>query len=321
MTARAAQECRRGLARRFLTYQAERFPFAQHGLLIGVFTFSAASYSRICRGVEGFVAPPRFATGVVTAVLFFFLLRIADEFKDYQDDARYRPYRAVPRGLISLGELGAIGVGVIAFQVLLNAVLMPVMLIPLALVLLYMGLMRAEFFVPAWLKRHPLTYMASHMVIMPLIDFYTTGLDWLVAGVSPPRGVEIFLVVSFFNGMVIEIGRKIRAPEAEETGVETYSSLYGPRGGSALWLGSVFTTYACALAASLVSGFGAPGFAMLTALLVLCAGPGVLFMATRRQSHAKLIETAAGVWTMGMYLILGATPMIVRTVREMLAKL
>src|SRR5207247_10262010 len=34
----------------------------------------------------------------VTCLLFFLQLRIADEFKDFEEDSKYRPYRAVPRG-------------------------------------------------------------------------------------------------------------------------------------------------------------------------------------------------------------------------------
>jgi hypothetical protein len=32
----------------------------------------------------------------------------------------------------------------------------------------------------------------------------------------------------------------------------------------------------------------------------------------REQRRAKLIETAAGVWTIGMYLALGGLPMLIR---------
>ena len=39
---------------------------------------------------------------VVTSFLSFLQLRIADEFKDFDEDSRYRPYRPVPRGLVTL---------------------------------------------------------------------------------------------------------------------------------------------------------------------------------------------------------------------------
>ena len=50
------------------------------------------------------------------------------------------------------------------------------------------------------------------MLIMPLIDFYATACDWLTAGVLCRTGSSGVLA-SYFNGIVIEIGRKIRAPE------------------------------------------------------------------------------------------------------------
>lgn len=176
----------RSFAARFAEYQKERFPFVQHGPLIVTFTFSAISYSRVCRGAEGFIPAVDFVIGALTAIWFFLLLRLFDEFKDAEEDARFRPYRPVPRGLVSLPELRNLGFATALFFIAANAAAMPRMLAGIAVVLLYMFLMSREFFVRDWLKRHPLVYMASHMVIMPLIDFYTTGLDWLNAGAAPP---------------------------------------------------------------------------------------------------------------------------------------
>ena len=73
--------------RRFFIYQKERFPFLAHGLLVASFSFSAISYSRICRGAEGFVAWPTYLCGIFTTITLFFLVRIFDEFKDAEDDA------------------------------------------------------------------------------------------------------------------------------------------------------------------------------------------------------------------------------------------
>jgi 4-hydroxybenzoate polyprenyltransferase len=303
---------------RFWQYQKERFPFVQHGLLITVFTFSAASYSRMCRGDAGFIPLPRFIAGAVTAIFIFLLLRICDEFKDFEDDSKYRPYRAVPRGLITLKELAFLGAGILLFQLVLNALYMPEMIIPFLIVIVYMALMTKEFFVPQWLKGHPMIYMFSHMVIMPLIDGYTTGLDWLAAVKLPPHGVEIFLIVSFFNGIVIEVGRKIRALQSEETGVETYSALYGPVKATLLWFASILVTYITAIIACTFTGFGIEGFILLTIVFIGCSIPGILYIKTRKQSHAKGIENAAGLWTIGMYLIVGATPMIIHLAKTIM---
>lgn len=300
----------RSFAARFAEYQKERFPFVQHGPLIVTFTFSAVSYSRVCRGAEGFIPAVDFVIGALTAIWFFLLLRLFDEFKDAEEDARFRPYRPVPRGLVSLPELRNLGFATALFFIAANAAAMPRILVGIAVVLVYMFLMSREFFVRDWLKRHPLIYMASHMVIMPLIDFYTTGLDWLNAGAAPPRGLEFFLVVTFLNGIVIEVGRKIRAPESEEEGVETYSALYGATRATAAWLLVVLGTWASAMIAADYAGYGLTGTIALTAILLLCSLPALLFLRSRRQRHAKLIEIAAGVWTIGMYLTLGGVPMI-----------
>jgi len=303
---------RRPLARRLLVYQAERFPLLQHGPLIAVFTFSAVSYSRVCRGASGFVPAGRYILGAVTSIFFFLLLRIFDEFKDAGEDARYRPYRPVPRGLVTLPELRNLGLILALLIFGANALLMPRMLPAIAVVLLYMALMTKEFFVRDRLKRHPLVYMISHMAVMPMIDFYTTGLDWIVADVSPPSGLKFFLAVTFLNGIVIEIGRKIRAPQDEEEGVETYSALYGMKRAALAWGLLLVVTWGSAVMASDIAGYGGIGIGALSAILVVCCMPAILFLRTGSSRHAKLIETASGIWTVGMYLTLGGVPMIAR---------
>lgn len=305
-------DTKRSLAARLWEYQKERFPVFQHGLLIVTFTFSAISYSRICRGAEGFITAEKFIVGALTAFLLFLMLRIFDEFKDAEEDARFRPYRPVPRGLVTLAELRRIGIIVVLLALAINAATMPGMIWAFLLAFGYMGLMTKEFFVPKWLKQRPLIYMISHMVVMPMIDLYTTGLDWINAAVPPPRGLEFFLAVTFLNGIVIEVGRKIRAREAEEHGVETYSALYGAKKATLGWLGVLVLTYISAAMAAWYAGFGEWGLLVLSLILLACGTPGVLFLLRQEQRRAKLIETAAGIWTIGMYLSLGALPMLIR---------
>ncbi len=92
----------------------------------------------------------------VTAFIFFLQLRIADEFKDYEDDLRYRPYRPVPRGLVTLRELGWIGVaGGAAIQLGLALWLHPPLVAAAVLAWAYLALMSREFFAAAWLRRRP----------------------------------------------------------------------------------------------------------------------------------------------------------------------
>lgn len=298
---------------RFWIYQKERFPVFSYGLMVFTFTFSAMSYSKILRGELGF----SFVTlliGALTSFGYFFLLRIFDEFKDAEDDAKYRPYRAVPRGLVSFKELKWLAIIIIVFQFILNAVFIPKMLWIWGLVIIYMFIMAKEFFVRSWLRKHPVAYLISHMMIMPVIDFYTTGLDWNNAETKLPQGLIIFLMVTFLNGVVIEIGRKIRASAAEEVGVETYSYLWGEKRATITWLCILFTTFIFANIACFYAGFGKMTFLFLVIFLFICGYPAIEFLKNRKQRTAAKLETMAGIWTLGMYLSLGGIPMILNIV-------
>ena len=236
---------------RWVTYQRERFPLAGHAPLVAAFSASAVCFSSLVRGHVAAPSPAALLVAFTTSLVFFLQLRIADEFKDFDEDSRFRPYRPVPRGLVTLRELACVAVGGGLLQLGLALWLDASLVWLLVPTWAYLALMTREFFVPRWLRAHPVIYMASHMLILPLVDLYATACDWRVAGVrSAPAGLYWFLVVSYLNGIVIEIGRKTRAPADEEHGVETYSALWGAHGAARAWLFAVMLTGAAAWEAS-----------------------------------------------------------------------
>jgi 4-hydroxybenzoate polyprenyltransferase len=297
---------------RWWTYQSERFPILAHGVLIAAFSSSAVCFSSLLRDQA---TPPALFTLVVafgTAFLFFLQLRIADEFKDFEEDSRYRPYRAVPRGLVSLRELGVLGVAAALVQLLLCLALDPSLFWLLACAWTYLALMSKEFFVGEWLKKRPVPYLISHMVIVPIIDFYATACDWWPLGNGAPTGLVWFVAASYSNGVVIEIGRKVRAPADEEVGVNTYSALWGPGGAVLAWLAALLTTAACALLAAMRIDFLMPTAVVLTVLLLAAATLAWRFLAAPTKKRSKLIETLSGVWMLVLYLNIGAIPLLWR---------
>lgn len=296
--------------KRWAVYQRERFPLAAHAPLVAAFSASAVCFSSLLRASAAVPRPAAFVVAFATSLLFFLQLRIADEFKDFAEDARFRPYRPVPRGLVTLRELAWIGVAGAVVQLTLALWLAP----PLALLLLpawiWFALMSREFFAPKWLRAHPLIYMGSHLLIVPLIDLYATACDWRAAGARyPPDGLAWFLVVSYLNGIVIEIGRKMRAPADEERGVETYSALWGVRGAVRVWLVAIVATGIAAFAASSRIGTDVPTLLMLVVLIATCATVGERFMREATPGRGHWIEAMAGVWTVLLYVGLGAVPL------------
>ncbi len=297
--------------KRFWIYQKERFPFLAHGLMIGAFTFSAVSYSRICRGVEGFINWSDFVIGIFATVTLFFLVRIFDEFKDREDDARYRQYLPVPRGLISLKELKYVGLFVGLIQIATILIFQVEMIWLYLMVLAYLLLMGFEFFVPKWLKAHHLVYITSHMFIIPLIDVYASGLDWRLEGSEPHWGLAWFFAVSYMNGLVLEFGRKIRTPETEEEGVTSYTGLYGAKGGVIAWLALMFCTMLLAMGAAWYANYSNVAYLVFGAFFLLCALPGMVFLRRVSIRGSKQIEYASALWTALMYLALGGVPMLI----------
>jgi len=307
------------LARRLLVYQSIRFPLAAYSVLVVALVAASATYSRALRGLTGTVTLPLLFTGSVTTLVFFFMLRVLDEHKDREVDARYRPELPVPSGLIRLSELRWVGGFVTGSALLLNGWMAPRLLLAFALVALWAALMTGEFFVPRWLRAHPTAYLLSHMAIMPAIDVYTTGLDWLAAGVAPPAKLLPFLAVTFLNGILIEIGRKLRATDGERAGVDTYTKAWGLRLAPVVWLAALAGATVCALVAASFTHVLASTAAILIPLAIVASVPCVGFLRAPTSAAAARTERASQLWPLGTYLVLGAAPSVQRALQHALA--
>lgn len=292
---------------RWWIYLQERFPLPAHGPMVVVF----------CLALFGFSAGPdaawreqtSFLLGVafVLVLSLFFQLRVADEFKDADIDRRFRAHRPVPRGLVSLQELACVGMA-LAF---LQAGLALIVDWRLALILVgtwaYMGLMTVEFFVPDWLKARPLIYLLSHMLVMPMIALLASAAYWLPQGSFVPDGLGWLLGGSFFLGIVLEIGRKLRAPADEESGVETYSASWGVPMATVTWAVS-----GCLAAVAFTAALGLDQFVLLAAL-----GAALLFACfmvlagfiSRGGIVAGRVEGLSGLYVLMLYLALAAGPL------------
>lgn len=294
---------------RFHQYLKERFPLLKHGLLISVFGFSALSYSLLCRGKD-FIPTGHFVAGILILIGIFYLLRVFDEHKDAEEDKQNRSHLPVPRGLISLKELRRTAYFTVGMQVILLLIFFPKMMALYLLVMSYMLLMGKEFFMADWLKRRPVFYVSSHMLIIPLADIFAGGLDWYVAEDTMPEQMIYFFVLSFFNGIVLEIGRKLKVPENEEK--NTYSYAYGARPAAFLWLAILTLTWV--LAVLTVQAGHLPLTYTLGLALFLPAGAFAVYNYLRKKTvnSSRFPENLSGLWTLSMYLCVGGIPMLMQ---------
>ena len=292
------------------TYQKERFPLVRTVPLLAV--FSAASIC-VSAGMAGRPLPGwgAFAAGFAVAMLLFFQMRVCDEYKDLEDDKRYRPDRPIPRGLISLRVVLMLGLVSLPLTAFAAWAWHPPLLWLLGLVWLWLAAMTAEFGAPKCLKARPVLYLLSHMAIMPLIDLLLTAMEWLPAG-GPAPWLWLFLALSFVNGCVLEIGRKLWAPQNEIAGVDTYSGLWGPNKAAVIWAASVLVSW------GLLVGVGAATGVLWVA--VFLGGAGALWCLRAAATYAaaptaaaqKRVDTTAGLWVFVCYALAGFAPMLTR---------
>ena len=279
--------------------------------MMAMFGFCAVSYSMHLNNPHAKVSDAsvfQYIVAIVTTLFWFMLLRIADEHKDFEEDSQFRPYRPVQRGLVTLRSLRIIGVVLIIIQIVLSVFLDWRLLGMLALVYLWFTLMTLEFGIPKWLKKHPTWYLASHMIILPFIDLYATSIEWISRGGTFSFGILVYMISSFCDGTVVEVGRKLRAEENEEYGVDTYTHIWGPRRAMVVWMICITISIVTTILAGFQVRIGMEIIAILSPLYIYAAFIALRFARKPTPQNAKIFTIFPGIWMFLMYLLLGVLP-------------
>lgn len=318
----------------FKIYLNERFPLGKNSFFVLIFTLSGYIYagllynSKIIKSIlsKEVNRVPLFWGKEIDKVpiiwyklfplfiiifMFFFQLRITDEFKDYEEDLKYRPYRPVQRGIISLKALGKIGIATIIIQIILAHVINSKLIYFMLLVWIYMFLMTKEFFIKNWLTERILIYALSHVVIMifiTLIILKGTGyileshfLETLYLSLERyEKNIFIGLIplfaLNYLNGIVLEIGRKTRKANEEEYGVQTYSKLWGRKKAVFILCILYAIEYILVLLglSNMYKEFFMTGTLILTITLVISIYFMIKFL--KKDLTGKIPENISGIW-------------------------
>lgn len=290
---------------RLRAYLAERFPLVGNVLLIIAY-YSSNQFLATVLTSPG--QPMRYSAhslmGAVTLLCVFFHLRVFDEHKDYAEDSRHYPDRVLQRGIITLRDLKVLGGLAIAVELALAASRGTAALTAWLAVLGFSLLMLKEFFVGEWLKRRFLLYATTHMLIMPLMalmvfSFATGRFPW-----QAPAWFWVYAFVGFFVTSNWEISRKIRAPEQEIEGVESYTRLFGLYGAAyVVLLIRVIDTGIVAMV-GLHLGLSRWFYIALIALFVVCLVGFLQYRFDTTPRTAKRMEIYAGMYIVAFDLIL-----------------
>ena len=318
----------------FKIYLNERFPLGKNSFFVLIFTLSGYIYtgllynSKIIKSIlpkEVNRVPLLWDKEIdkvpmiwykllplfIIIFMFFFQLRITDEFKDYEEDLKYRPYRPVQRGIISLKALGKIGIATIIIQIILAHVINSKLIYFMLLVWIYMFLMTKEFFIKNWLTERILIYALSHVVIMifiTLVILKGTGyileshfLETLYLSLERyENNIFIELIplfaLNYLNGIVLEIGRKTRKANEEEYGVQTYSKLWGRKKSVFILCILYAIEYILVLLglSNMYKEFFLTGTLILTITLVISIYFMIKFL--KKDLTGKIPENISGIW-------------------------
>ena len=316
----------------FKIYLNERFPLGKNSFFVLIFTLSGYIYTSLLYNskimhpfyVKGIRVPMSFYRIVplfIIIFMFFLQLRITDEFKDYEEDLKYRAYRPVQRGIISLKTLGKIGIATVIIQIILAHVIDPEIIYFMIFVWIYMFLMAKEFFIKKWLTKRILIYALSHVVIMVFITLVIVEATQYIV---PKNIFDVFIlqryrhnidfaliplfVLNYLNGIVLEIGRKTRRADEEEHGVQTYSKLWG-RKKAVVILSLLFVIEYFLVILGLAHTYEKYFFfGRLTLLVILIVSIYFMIKFLKKNLSGKIVETVSGLWIIFSSMCMGLLP-------------
>ena len=211
---------------RFLFWASDRFPI-----------FNAIVAFTMAFSIKGlFLTEGQFAWEYQDFLLglaflaHLFILRVMDEFKDFESDKIFHPNRAVQKGIITLLELKRLGfsaaivqlasIGMIAKQA-------PVVFLVWLFVWLWSFLMMKEFFIKEFLRKKLLFYSVLHLLISPFM--FLTGWLYYSTLQNDQDYFKLFLLLtlSFSTGLMFEFARKNRSVEEDKKGEISFSLIWG----------------------------------------------------------------------------------------------
>ena len=318
----------------FKIYLNERFPLGKNSFFVLIFTLSGYIYTSLLynskimylftNGVKIGIFQYKIIALFIIVFMFFFQLRITDEFKDYEEDLKYRAYRPVQRGIISLKTLGKTGIVTVIIQIMLAHVIDPEIIYFMIFVWIYMFLMAKEFFIKKWLTKRILIYALSHVVIMVFITLVIVEATQYIV---PKNIFDVFILqryrhnidfaliplfaLNYLNGIVLEIGRKTRRTDEEEYGVQTYSKLWG-RKKAVVVLSLLFVIEYFFVILGLTHTYEKYFFfGGLTLLVILIVSIYFIVKFLKKDLSGKIVETVSGLWIIFSSMCMGFLPYFV----------
>lgn len=210
---------------RLNVYFKEMYPIIPRFILAIIYFYEIYFVLLLNVGIVNFEIGIQEWVGTFTIFAFLMILRIADDFKDYEVDKRLFPERALPSGRVTKRDLSIALTGIVVISVALNVFFMNNVGWFLFLYI-YGTLMALWFFQKHKIQSSLPLALVTHNPVMMVLNVYIITFvcyKYQLPLLSWPTILLAFTM--YFPSLIWEVSRKIRAPK-DETEYVTYSKLF-----------------------------------------------------------------------------------------------
>lgn len=214
------------MLKRLHIYFKEMYPLIPR-LFVGLIMFFEiyfiillnSSVTKFNIGIQEFI-------GSFTVFAFFLMLRIADDFKDYELDCKLFKERPLPSGRVKKKDLALCLTVTVTITAALNIIFMN-NIIFFAALFLYGALMSVWFFQKNKIQKSLPLALITHNPVQMVINIYIISFTCIKYGLPAFSLTTVLSAFTLYFPLLLwEISRKIKAP-SQETEYVTYSKLFG----------------------------------------------------------------------------------------------
>ncbi len=256
------------MLKRLYRYMQMMFP-VHRNFPVFFLLFAACLSTATSVAGKDLVFHPRLVAGALSFALFFLLLRVMDEFKDYDIDKALFPDRPLITGMVTRTDLTVLGWSTAIALFLLN-VWQGILIFTIYLVCFIYTLLMFKFFFWPKVRESLVFALVTHNPAVFLFQCYV--ISYHVREFPESAALIRLLPVAilfWLPWLIWEIARKIRAVSSEDA-YETYSRIFGYRGACAIVMSLSILIF---IGAVWVSQFYAGGLILIAGL-----GAGTLFV-------------------------------------------
>lgn len=283
---------------RGLTFILERFNPIAYLPMIAVFVGAHFALANLL-GVKVNLVSISSVLLALGVLVFFLMLRLYDEIKDYEVDLQIHPDRPLPRRLVSIDEIKWSIVACIGIELICFGLLGFTSLIGALIAVGFSVLMYNEFFIRDYLRSHLTTYAVTHTAVSVLLSLaiFSAISSTFIWDLEPAAYYLALSSWCLFN--IFEFGRKTFSSQEEKANVDSYSKLFGRFGAVSLVIGM-------AILSLIILSFTPFAQAVIFWPFIICASvvlgiSGITYALYDKTAHSNIYRIASSAYLIVIY--------------------